>query len=279
MNKKQIDPESSPWAPFGIQLRKSREARGLRQEELAPLIGCSPSHLSYVELAHRPPTRKLAELADEVLETGGTLLLMWYQLKNAAILEGFPEYARYEALAEQIRIFEIDIIPGLVQTLAYTTAVTMGYVRQGHATMEEAEEHISFRINRQKVIERTPPPVIHVVLDEGCLRRIIGGRDVMVEQLLRLEELAELPNVIIQVAPYTLGENRPLTHTVHLLTMPTRRILVYGEIEQRGYIDRDTKSAATLTRSYDRLAVEALGQTESLAFIRSTRRDLEWMST
>ncbi|WP_030244671.1 helix-turn-helix domain-containing protein [Streptomyces sp. NRRL S-350] len=279
MNKKKIDPESSPWAPFGIQLRNFREAKGILQEDLAPLLECSPSHLSYIELAHRPPSRKLAELADVALDTGGTLLLMWYQLKNAAILEGFPEYARYEALAEQIRIFEIDIIPGLVQTRAYATAIEMGYVRQGNGTEKLAEERIEFRLARQRITERTPPPLVHVVLDESCLRRVVGGQDVMVEQLLHLEKLADRPELIIQVVPFSLGENRPFTRVVHLLTMPTRKILAYGEIEQRGYIDRDTKSVSVLAKSYDRLAVEALGRAESLAFIRAARRDLEWMST
>ncbi|MGW7585293.1 helix-turn-helix domain-containing protein [Kitasatospora sp. NPDC054768] len=279
MNKKKIDPESSPWAPFGIQLRAFREAKDLLQEELAPLIGCSPSHLSYVELAHRPPSRKLAELSDIALDTGGTMMLMWYQLKNVAILEGFPEYARYEALAEQIRIFENDVIAGLLQTRAYATAIQLGAVRQGISTPKLAEERIEFRLARQKLLERATPPLVHVVLDESCLRRVVGGRDVMVEQLLRLEELADRPEVIIQVVPFTLGADRSLTHMVHLLTMPTRKILAYGEIEQRGYIDRDTKSVAVLAKGYDRLAVEALGRAESLAFIRAARRDLEWTST
>ncbi|MFJ6385053.1 Scr1 family TA system antitoxin-like transcriptional regulator [Kitasatospora sp. NPDC092039] len=279
MNKKKIDPESSPWAPFGIQLRAFREAKDLLQEELAPLIGCSPSHLSYVELAHRPPSRKLAELSDIALDTGGTMLLMWYQLKNAAILEGFPEYARYEALAEEMRIFEINVVAGLLQTRAYATAIQMGSVGLGLSSQKLAEERIEFRLARQQVLVRTPPPLVHVVLDESCLRRIVGGRDVMVEQLLHLEQLATRPNVIIQVAPFTLGENRPFTHMAYLLTMPNRKVLAYGEIESRGYIDRDTKSVAAFVKSYDRLAVEALGQSESLAFIRAVRRDLEWMST
>lgn len=279
MNKKKIDPESSPWAPFGIQLRAFREARDLLQEELAPLIGCSPSHLSYIELAHRPPSRKLAELSDIALDTGGTMLLMWYQLKNAAILEGFPEYAGYEALAEQIRVIEVNIVNGLLQTRAYATAIEMGYARQTGTSEKLAEERIEFRLARQKILERTPPPLLHVVLDESCLRRIIGGREVMVEQLVHLEQLTTRRNVVIQVVPYSLGEFRPFTHMATLLTMPNRKVLAYGEIEQRGYIDRDTKSVAALTKSYDRLAIEALGQAESLAFIRAARRDLEWMST
>jgi transcriptional regulator with XRE-family HTH domain len=279
MNKKKVDPESSPWAPFGIQLRNFREARGLLQEDLAPLLECSPSHLSYIELAHRPPSRRLAELADTALDTGGTLLLMWYQLKNAAILEGFPEYARYEALAERIRIIEVNIVTGLLQTQAYATAIEMGYARQTDTSENLAEERIDFRLNRQKILERSSPPLLHVVLDESCLRRVVGGRDVMVEQLLHLEEMTTRRNIVIQVVPFSMGEERPFTHMAVLLTMPNRKLLAYGEIEQRGYIDRDTKSTAALANSYDRLAIEALGQAESRAFIRAARRDLEWMST
>jgi transcriptional regulator with XRE-family HTH domain len=279
MNKKKVDPESSPWAPFGIQLRNFREARGLLQEDLAPLLECSPSHLSYIELAHRPPSRRLAELADTALDTGGTLLLMWYQLKNAAILEGFPEYARYEALAERIRIIEVNIVTGLLQTQAYATAIEMGYARQTDTSEKLAEERIDFRLNRQKILERSSPPLLHVVLDESCLRRVVGGRDVMVEQLLHLEEMTTRRNIVIQVVPFSMGEERPFTHMAVLLTMPNRKLLAYGEIEQRGYIDRDTKSTAALANSYDRLAIEALGQAESRAFIRAARRDLEWMST
>ncbi|MEU8517056.1 helix-turn-helix transcriptional regulator [Kitasatospora sp. NPDC048722] len=278
MNKKTIDPTSSPWAPFGIQLRRSREAAGLKQHQLARLCECSSSHLSFIELARRPPSRKLAELADKALDTGGTLMLLWWSMKNSAFLEGFTEYAGYEAIADEIRIFEIDVVPGLVQTRAYTTAIEKGYARQGGATPEQADEHIAFRLARQQVLDRTPPALLHTVLDESCLRRIIGGRDVMVEQLLHLERLAERSNVIIQVAPYSLGENRPFTRSVHLLTMPNRKVLAYGEAEQRGYIDRDIQSVAKLAKGYDRLAVEALGQAESLAFIRAARRDMEWMS-
>ncbi|MFB7911535.1 helix-turn-helix domain-containing protein [Kitasatospora sp. NPDC056076] len=279
MNKKKIDPESSPWAPFGIQLRNFREAKDILQEELAPLLECSPSHLSYIELAHRPPSRRLAELADIALNTGGTMLLMWYQLKNAAILEGFPEYARYEGVAEQIRVFENDVMSGLFQTRAYATAIETGYARQGNVPLKLAEERIEFRLARQQLLERPSPPLVHAVLGETCLRRIVGGRDVMVEQLLYLEKLIDRPNVVIQIAPFTLGETRPLTHPVSLLTMPSRKVLAYGEIEQRGYIDRDTKSVGALVKQYDRLAVEALGQAETLAFVRAARRDLEWMST
>ncbi|MFJ2188878.1 Scr1 family TA system antitoxin-like transcriptional regulator [Kitasatospora sp. NPDC087861] len=278
MNKKTIDPTSSPWAAFGVQLRRSREAVGLTQVQLAKKVECTASHLSYVELAQRPPSLRLAELADLELKTGGTLTLMYWQLKHTALHEGFPEYANYETRAEQIRIFEINVIPGILQTRAYATAIEAGYVRQGNTTPEQADERVEFRLARQQVLDRTPPPLVHTVLDESCLRRTIGGRDVMIEQLLHLEQLADRSNVVIQVAPYSLGENRPFIRMLHLLTMSGRKMLAYGEMEQRGYIDRDFQSVTTLARSYDRLGVESMNQTDSLAMIRAVRRDLEWMS-
>ncbi|MFJ9606091.1 Scr1 family TA system antitoxin-like transcriptional regulator [Kitasatospora sp. NPDC101176] len=278
MNKKTIDPTSSPWAAFGVQLRRSREAAGLTQLQLSKKVDCTASHLSYVELAQRPPSLKLAELADQELKTGGTLVLMYWQLKHTALHEGFPEYVNYETRAEQIRVFEINVVPGLLQTRAYATAVEVGYARQGNATLEKAKERVEFRLARQQVLDRDPPPVLHAVLDESCLRRLIGGRDVMVEQLLHLERLADYSNIVIQVAPHELGERLPFTRMIHLLTMPSRKVLAYGETEQRGYIDRDLQSVEAVTKGYDRLGVESMNQADSLAMIRMVRRDLEWTS-
>ncbi|MFC5664523.1 Scr1 family TA system antitoxin-like transcriptional regulator [Kitasatospora misakiensis] len=279
MNKKELDPTSSPWAPFGVQLRRSREARGLTQAQLARLIGCDPSHVSLVELSHRPPSMNFAMKADEVLETGGTLMLMYWQHKHTALVPGFPEYANYEAKAAEIRMFEIGVIPGLLQTREYATALEAGHVRQGGATQAQAEERVSFLLTRQQCLDRTPPPLVHAVLDESCLRRIIGGRDLMVAQFLLLEELAQRPNIAIQVAPFSLGENVPFMRMVFLLTMPDRKVLGYSENEHRGFLDRDADAVLPVVRGYDRLQIEAMNQADSLAMIRSARRDLEWMST
>ncbi|MBD0692949.1 helix-turn-helix transcriptional regulator [Streptomyces sp. CBMA123] len=278
VNIKEIDPASSPWAPFGIQLRNSRRAAGLKQGQLARKCGVSASYVSFIELARRPPSEKFATKADEVLKTGGTLMLMWWQHKHTALVPGFPEYANYENRAEQIRLFEINIVPGLLQTRSYAAAFEVGKVRQHTATPEEAEERVAFRLTRQQCLDRTPAPFLHAVMDESCLRRMIGGRDVMVEQMAHLEHMASRPNVVIQVVPFSLGENQPFLRMVHLLTMPGPRFLAYSETEQRGYLDKETESVTALSTSYDRLAVEAENRTDSLAMIRSARRDLEWMS-
>ncbi len=97
----------------------------------------------------------------------------------------------------------------------------------------------------------------------------------MATQLSHLESLGERPNVIIQVAPYRLAENRPLSHPVTLLTLPNRALVGYTETLQRGYLEQDIETVARWVDRYDRLQVDALSQPDSLAMIREARKELD----
>ena len=274
MNQKDLDPASSPLAAFGTQLRRSREAKGFSQVKLGALLNYSNTYVSYIETAQRTPTYKFATAADLVLETGGTLELMWWNLKHTALLEGFPEFAGHEAKAAEMRLFELGVIPGLLQTPEYATALVSAAVRRGSITQEQADERVAFLLTRQRLLERTPAPVVHVVLDESCIRRPIGGREVMAGQLQHLERLAERPNVIIQVAPYDIGECRSFVLPVTLLTLPDRTMLGYTESQQRGFLEREIEPVRAWAREYDQLQVEALSQAASVAMIRAVRKEL-----
>ncbi|MFD7905121.1 Scr1 family TA system antitoxin-like transcriptional regulator [Kitasatospora sp. NPDC059747] len=276
MNLKELDPTSGPWAPFGVQLRRSRKAKGLTQAQLARLVGVDPSYVSYAELAppgRTPPSEKFARDADRVLETGGTLLLMWLQAKHSALLEGFPEYADHEARAGEIRIFELGVIPGLLQTEAYARALARADVRRRDITANQAEERISFLLARQAVLARRDPPLIHAVLDESCLRRAIGGPEVMREQLEQLEQRYEQGRVVLQVAPFSMGEHRPFALPMRLLTLADGTLLGYSESEGRGHIERDDDRLRDWRRRYDRLQVGALPDSATLEVIRDARKD------
>ncbi|GAA2814894.1 helix-turn-helix transcriptional regulator [Kitasatospora sp. CM 4170] len=272
VNRKQLDPTSGPWAPFGVQLRRSREARGLTQAQLARKVGFDPSYVSYAELASRePPSERFARRADEALETGGTLLLMWLQNKHSALLEGFPEYANHEAKAAEIRIFESGVVPGLFQTEAYAMALAMADVRRGTITRAQAEERVTFLLVRQQLLGRVSPPLVHAVLDESCLRRPIGGGDVMKDQLMALEELFEAGHVILQVAPFDMAEHRPFALPMVLLSLPDQSLLGYSESEGRSHLERDSDRLAAWRRHYDRLQVGALAEMATLEWIRAVR--------
>lgn len=237
------------------------------------MIQYSGAYISSVERAQRPPSHKFVTKTDEALKTGGTLELLWLSYTKGSLIEGFPEYSTREREAIAIRLFEIDMIPGILQTVEFATAYEFAAVRRGDATQEQANERLSFLAVRQRLLNQVP--TIHAVLDESCLLRPIGGHDVMAQQLGHLEQLSQQPNMVIQVAPFSLREERPLSHPVVLLTLPNRSMVSYTETLHRGYLERDAETVAKWARGYDRLQAEASNRAESLAMIRKVRKELE----
>ncbi|MER6361299.1 helix-turn-helix transcriptional regulator [Kitasatospora sp. NPDC001527] len=268
MRRTSLDSTSSPAAAFGVQLRRSREAKGLTQVGLGKIIGYSDTLVSCIERGTRNPTLPFAIQSDDALDTGGTLELMFWNISNTSLLEGFPEYASQEAKAVEIRHFELGIVPGLLQTPEYAAAFAAAAVRRGKITTEQADDRVNFLLTRQKLMDRTPAPWLHFVLDEGCLHRPVGGREVMRRQLRHLAELAARPNVTIQIAPYSLAEELPFTMVVTLLTLADRSVLSYSECQMRGFLVRQSETARSLERDYHQLTVEALPKAASLEMIR-----------
>ncbi|MFB8204109.1 helix-turn-helix domain-containing protein [Kitasatospora purpeofusca] len=268
MRRTELDPTSSPSAAFGVQLRRSREAKRLTQVSLGKMIGYSDTLVSSIERGTRNPTLPFAVQSDNALDTGGTLELMFWNISNTALLEGFSEYADQEAKAVEVRHFELGIVPGLLQTQEYAAAFTAAAVRRGNITQEQADERIRFLLARQRLLGREQAPWLHFVLDEGCLRRPVGGAEAMRRQLRHLEELALRPNITVQIAPYSLAEELPFTMVVTLLTMADRSVLAYSECQMRGFLVRQSETSRPLERDYHQLSVEALPKAASLEMIR-----------
>ncbi len=273
MHQKDVDPTSGPLAAFGVQLRRSRQAAGLSQVELGTAVAYSNTFISYLETARREPSHRFAVAADTVLNTGGTLELMWWNLKHTALLEGFPEYATLEAKASELRIFELGVIPGLLQTEEYATALAHADVRRGAITQAQADERVAFLLARQRLLERSHAPLLHAVLDESCLRRPIGGENVMSRQFQHMVALVELPNLMVQVAPFSLGEHRPFALPVYLLTLADRTVIGYTESEARGFLEREMETVRAWERNYDRLQVASLSEAASVEMIREAWRE------
>ncbi|MFF4918948.1 DUF5753 domain-containing protein [Kitasatospora sp. NPDC001261] len=197
----------------------------------------------------------------------------WRQAGQRVLFEGFDQYAAKERESVAIRIFELDMVPGILQHPDYSAAYEMAPVRRGEATQEQADKRLRVLAGRQRLLDR--PATVHVVLDEAVLRRQIGGPDVMSRQLQHLEDLAARPHIILQVAPFTLGESRPFSHSVTLLTLPTRTMVGYTETLGRGLLERDSEVVARWAAQYDRLQVDALTRPESVTMIREARKDYE----
>ncbi len=127
----------------------------------------------------------------------------WWSQYDDIMAEWFADYLGLETAASMIRTFELQFVNGLFQTEDYARAVTM----LGHtaAPMAEIERRVSLRLKRQDLLTSPEPPQVWSVLDEGALRRPVGGRAVMRAQLQRLIELAGLRHVTVQVVPFARG--------------------------------------------------------------------------
>ncbi|NEB40742.1 helix-turn-helix transcriptional regulator [Streptomyces sp. SID14515] len=275
VNIKQLNPASSPQAAYGARIRKYREARGWSQDELAPKIGYSSQHISAVETVRKPPTLRFSRKSDQAFGTTGTADSFereWSEMRNGSLLEGFPEYVGYEGRAVEIRLFEVGLVPGLLQTPEYARAVAYGDVERGSITAEQANERVAFLAQRQAALVRSRPPMVFVVMDESCLHQAVGGPEVMAAQLQRLEEMAALPNWIIQVAPFSLGARRAFDLPVYLLTMTDRSIVAYAESQAQGYVERETSLVAPMFTAYHQMQGESLSKAASVAKISQLRK-------
>ncbi|MFH8555794.1 helix-turn-helix domain-containing protein [Streptomyces celluloflavus] len=274
VNRKELKPDESPGAAFGERLRRLRDERGWTQDELGERIGCTGAHVSAVETGRRPPTQRFAAGADRALGVGDLFEREWREIKHGSLLEGFPEYVRHEGQAAEIRLFEMGVIPGPLQTREYAEALEAVNVQRGDLTADQAAERVDFLIQRQAALVCPQAPLVIVVLDESCIRRPVGGPAVMERQLARLVEFAEQPNTSLQVAPFAMGERQPFRRLVHLLTLADRTVVSYVESQTQGHLDRELASVVPLVRQYHQLQTEALSQADSVAVIEQARKGI-----
>ncbi|MFI6699584.1 Scr1 family TA system antitoxin-like transcriptional regulator [Streptomyces sp. NPDC050509] len=272
VNRKELDPDKSPSASFGQLLRALRDERGWTQEELGERLGCSGTHVSAVETGRRPPTARFAANADRVLGTGDRLTRRSRAVRYTALIDGFPEYLTYEARAAEVRLYEVGVIPGILQTPEYAAVLTAREVERGAIAPDQGDERNALLAVRQATLQRTPPPLVFVVLDESCLRRPVGSHAVMEAQLACLITFAGLPNTVLQVAPFDMGDRRPLNLPLYILTMESRSLLSYAESAQRGQLERESTSVVPLLTAYHQLQAEALSQAASVAMINQLRK-------
>ncbi|WP_405914347.1 helix-turn-helix transcriptional regulator [Streptomyces sp. NBC_00963] len=253
-------------------MRRLRDECGWTQDELGERTGCSGTHISAVETGRRPPTRRFAASADRALGSGDRLQRQSQAVRQTALLEGFPEYVRHEGRAAEIRLYEVGVIPGLLQTPEYATVLAESAVKRGAITPDQANERVMLIAERQAALTRTPPPLILVVLDESCIRRPVGGSTVMDAQLASLVKFAELPNTVLQVAPYDMGEHRPFDLPLYILTLPDRQLVSYAESAQRGHLERESTFVLPMLTAYHQLQAEARSQASSVAMISQLRK-------
>ncbi|SCD48570.1 DUF5753 domain-containing protein [Streptomyces sp. OspMP-M43] len=275
VNRKEVNPDGGPEAAYGARLRREREARGWKQDDLGGRIGYTGRHVSGVELCHKSPTRKFSIAVDVAMNYTGTADSFereWRKIKHGVLLQGFPEYVALEGRAAEIRMFEVGVIPGLLQTREYAEALARGAVDRGVMTPEQAEQRVSLLMERQNALLRTVPPMLIAVLDESCIRRPISSPAVMDAQLQHLVDFATESHTMLQIAPFSVGERRPFDRLVNLLTLQDRSAVSYVESETQGHLDRELSSVIPMVRAYHQLQAVSLSQTDTVDMIHQHRK-------
>ncbi|WP_435821102.1 helix-turn-helix domain-containing protein [Micromonospora musae] len=201
---------------LGAQLRRLRESSGVTREGAGWEIRASESKISRMELGRVGfKERDVADLltlygVKDDAEREVLLKLArdanspgWWHRYGDVLPGWFQSYLGLEAAAALIRTYEVQFVPGLLQTPAYARAVVL--LGHGAATPDEIDRRVGLRMRRQELLRRTNPPQLWAVLDEAALRRPLGGTDVMRGQLDALVEATRLPNVRLQIVPFTAG--------------------------------------------------------------------------
>ncbi|MEU7002376.1 helix-turn-helix transcriptional regulator [Nonomuraea sp. NPDC046570] len=260
----QNQPGSGPTALrilLGSQLRRLRESKGVTREEAGHLIRGSESKISRMELGRVGfKERDVADLltlygvVDEQARSSVLDLVRtanepgWWHRFNDLLPSWFQAYVGLEEAAARIRTYEVQFVPGLLQTKEYAKAV----ITAGSAgvSTEEIARRVDLRLERQKVLDRPGGPILWAVIDEAALRRPIGGAEVMKAQLEHLIDLMRQPSITIQVMPFSFGGHSAEGGAFSLLRFPDQDLpdVVYVEqlasalyLDKREDVDRYTE--------------------------------------
>ncbi|MFF8233900.1 helix-turn-helix domain-containing protein [Streptomyces caelestis] len=269
----------------GVQLAGFREDAKLAQDQAARAVGFSAAKLSRIESGkgRRPPTendvRALLRLyGTDDYEASVLLKLLqragepgwWQRYDKRLMLEWFDRLVGLQEAAATIRTFEIQYVPGLLQTPAYTRAV----VERGlpNAPAGEVERRVELRRHRARLLSRPDAPQLWAVIDESVLLRVLGSTEVMREQLAHLVEMAERPHVTLQIVPLNVtNASAPAIPVTYLrfggLDLPD---VVYLEHIKSANFLEDLDETEEYRIALDRLADEALRPRDSLELLRTT---------
>jgi transcriptional regulator with XRE-family HTH domain len=269
---------------LGQELRRLREVKGMTAEEVAERLLVSQSKISRLENGRRSISQR------DVRDLCGV-----YEVEDQRVVESLMEMARdsrqqgwwhafgdipysvyigLETDAESLRVYEPQIITGLLQTRSYAEALIQGALPETSAA--DIDKRVQVRMRRQERIAAENAPLrLWVVLDEAALRRVVGSNNVMREQLEHLAEMSQLPHVTVQVLPFGVGAHPGLNGQYAILEFADAAdsSVVYLEgVTSDLYLEKahDVQKYAVM---YEHLRAQALNVEQSRQFIADRAKE------
>jgi hypothetical protein len=211
----------------------------------------------------------LLTLARQARERG------WWQAYGPAVPDWFQVYVGLEAGASSIRVYESELVHGLLQTADYYRAF-LG-AAPAAAGADQAERKIEVRLARQERLADADPPQYQAVLNEAVIRRVVGGTSVMRAQLARITDLAALPHVSVQVLPFSAGVHPAMEGAFRILGFPepSDPDVVYLENQAGSLYLEEPAETSRYAQMFTHLTAQALDPGQSLRMITRAAAGLD----
>jgi transcriptional regulator with XRE-family HTH domain len=269
---------------LGNELREAREAAHVTSRAAAREIEVQPSTLSKIEGGKQaikgtyvkllaplygigPAEReRLLVLAEEANVPG------WWVSYGKLVPDWFRLFLGYESDASELRTYESELVPGLLQTPDYARAVALA--SKPDSTVAELDKQVELRRQRQQRIVNDDPPTMHAVLNEAVLLRKVGGAEVMRNQLEHLVMLAKLPHLTLQVLPFDAGAHPAMTAPFLMLgfaDVPSMNTVYLENGRGSLYLEKpaDLERYRAMFEQLTRLALRPQASVKTLATVAS----------
>ncbi|WP_406114833.1 helix-turn-helix domain-containing protein [Streptomyces sp. NBC_01014] len=269
---------------LGQELRKLREQKNMTAEQVAERLLVSQSKISRLENGRRSISqRDVRDLCGvyevEDLRIVDSLMQMAKDSRQQGWWHAFGDipysvYIGLETDAASIRVYESQVLPGLLQTSRYAEALITGAMPETSTT--DIEKRVQVRLRRQDRLRAADSPLrLWAVLDEATLRRLVGDRQAMIEQLESLIEWSQLPHVTLQVLPFAVGAHPGVTGQYAILEFPEAgdSSVVYIEgVTSDLYLEK-SPDVQRYSVMYEHLRAQALNADQTREFISKVAKE------
>ncbi len=263
------------------ELKKARQTSGLTQDQVAGEMDWSLSKIIRIESASSGISandlKALLQLYG-VKDPGQVDSLValaraarersWWSAYRDVAPSSLLQLIEYESAASVVRQFETTFIPGILQTEDYARAVIQDYYDERPGS-DKLHALVELRTRREDLFDADNRPSFQFMLDEAVIRRLVGGSSVMRNQLRRLIEVTDKPNVTVEVIPFSAGLHPGMSGPFEIIEFadPSDSDIVFLESPRGDIVSDDPEETLKYREAFEGLAKAALGPRDSLARI------------
>ncbi|MFG1970333.1 Scr1 family TA system antitoxin-like transcriptional regulator [Nonomuraea fuscirosea] len=246
--------QMSPRARFAHDLAEHRKAARMTQAAAAARMRCHESLISHIETGRRTPTLEFAREADKAFDLDEHFVALFKRVTQSPALGWFARWVEeIEPRAVILQSWDPLLIPGVLQTADYARAI----FTTAPTSLDRVEERVQARIQRIAVFDSPTPPTFLALIDEGVLHRPVGGPDVLAAQLRYLVELAQHPQITVQLVPIAAGSAAGMMSAFALARLRDGSEVVSADSVLSGHVTGDHEAVARLKQRYDTIRADA----------------------